>query len=301
MLTDAIRYLNLKAENSYKLNNSCGFVFRNARRYVKNNVAFVFLICLLLLFSNALIILSEYIDHKNYIAGAAYDGNDLFFVFDDERPVSDERFSMLSLLKHVSYFDVIIDYESNIFYRYDETTLSLFGARFTGQARNEILVSNASEYFGKSAVILGDQTLYVAGNHTFDRCYVNEYYAKDKTAQGFVLEIEPSTSQDQIENVIDEVRKIFGNLNCSLNSADVFEEAEQSIHAAEAGISLFAGITAWIITLAVLIAALLKTDKIFKLVGATVADRAGVCILITIFVLTVSCLPSAVLFYALLM
>ena len=270
MLTDAIRYLNLKAENSYKLNNSCGFVFRNARRYVKNNVAFVFLICLLLLFSNALIILSEYINHKNYIAGAAYDGNDLFFVFDDERPVSDERFSMLSLLKHVSYFDVIIDYESNIFYRYDETTLSLFGARFTGQARNEILVSNASEYFGKSAVILGDQTLYVAGNHTFDRCYVNEYYAKDKTAQGFVLEIEPSTSQ-------------------------------QSIHAAEAGISLFAGITAWIITLAVLIAALLKTDKIFRLVGATVADRAGVCVLITIFVLTVSCLPSVVLFYALLM
>ena len=38
---------------------------------------------------------------------------------------------------------------------------------------------------------------------------------------------------------------------------------------------------------------------IFK--GREIVDRAGVCILITIFVLTVSCLPSAVLFYALLM
>lgn len=223
-----------------------------------------------------------------------YDKNETAVLTEKVKKVCNKILSRVSgqtdYEKELSLHDVLVE---NIVY-HDVAKNNLEKYRFRS---NTILGS----LLYKTAVILGDQTLYVAGNHTFDRCYVNEYYAKDKTAQGFVLEIEPSTSQDQIENVIDEVRKIFGNLNCSLNSADIFEEAEQSIHAAEAGISLFAGITAWIITLAVLIAALLKTDKIFKLVGATVADRAGVCILITIFVLTVSCLPSAVLFYALLM
>lgn len=223
-----------------------------------------------------------------------YDKNETAVLTEKVKKVCNKILSRVSgqtdYEKELSLHDVLVE---NIVY-HDVAKNNLEKYRFRS---NTILGS----LFYKTAIILGDQTLYVAGNHTFDRCYVNEYYAKDKTAQGFVLEIEPSTSQDQIEYVIDEVRKIFGNLNCSLNSADIFEEAEQSIHAAEAGISLFAGITAWIITLAVLIAALLKTDKIFKLVGATVADRAGVCILITIFVLTVSCLPSAVLFYALLM
>lgn len=223
-----------------------------------------------------------------------YDKNETAVLTEKVKKVCNKILSRVSgqtdYEKELSLHDVLVE---NIVY-HDVAKNNLEKYRFRS---NTILGS----LLYKTAVILGDQTLYVAGNHTFDRCYVNEYYAKDKTAQGFVLEIEPSTSQDQIEYVIDEVRKIIGNLNCSLNSADIFEEAEQSIHAAEAGISLFAGISAWIITLAVLIAALLKTDKIFKLVGATVADRAGVCILITIFVLTVSCLPSAVLFYALLM